>query len=194
MKQFGWNIQVGGDGTLAIPWIKGSDEAADGYNKAAGKSDTGQATKQIDKASSVYSKLKQSKTYTPVQFQGTVKVGGKTRDVSRRVYQRKGIDWNAVDDEGLTNLQRMKKGRPPIGPDGKQIELHHVIQKEAGPMVEIMELTHDQYHKQLHKLVEDGNSFRNDPVLSKQYDNFRRKYWRWRYKQVKEQLEKDQID
>ncbi|OYD07741.1 hypothetical protein [Paludifilum halophilum] len=37
MKQLGWNIEVGGDGTLAMPWIRGADEAADGYRKAAGK-------------------------------------------------------------------------------------------------------------------------------------------------------------
>lgn len=30
----------------------------------------------------------------------------------------------------------------------------------------------------------DGGSFRNDPVLKRQYDNFRSKYWRWRAKQI----------
>ncbi|WP_246064896.1 HNH/ENDO VII family nuclease [Melghirimyces algeriensis] len=107
--------------------------------------------------------------------------------MSRRIYQRKDIDWKAVDpNTGLSNLQLAKKGRAPIGPDGNQIELHHVIQKETGPMVEIMELTHDQYHRQLHGLVGNGRSFSNDPVLDKQYNNFRKKYWRWRARQIQD--------
>ncbi|MFC4076161.1 HNH/ENDO VII family nuclease [Salinithrix halophila] len=147
-----------------------------------------QAATKTEKVGLVYQGLKNSKTYSPADFEGTVKVGGQVRDVSRRVYQRKDIDWNAMDPEtGLTNFQLAKAGRPPIGTDGKQIELHHVIQKEAGPMVEIMELTHDQYHKQLHGLIGNGKSFRNDPVLGKQYNNFRKKYWRWRARQMQEE-------
>jgi hypothetical protein len=96
------------------------------------------ANQTTQKASIVYQGLKNSKTYTPVQFKGTVKVDKQTRDISWKVYQRNDIDWYATDGDGLSNLQRMKEGRPPIGSDGKQIELHHVIQKESGPMVEIM--------------------------------------------------------
>ncbi len=42
----------------------------------------------------------------------------------------------------MTNLERMQAGRPPIGSDGNPIQLHHVLQKEVGPMVEIQETTH----------------------------------------------------
>lgn len=34
-------------------------------------------------------------------------------------------------------------------------------------------------------LVGDGNSFRHDEDLKKQYENFRRKYWRWRARAYK---------
>jgi hypothetical protein len=51
-------------------------------------------------------------------------------------------------------------------------------------MVEIPASMHDEYNRILHGLVENGGSFRNDPVLKKQYDNFRSKYWRWRAKQI----------
>ena len=77
----------------------------------------------------------------------------------------------------------MLNGEAPIGNDGRPIQLHHVIQKESGPMVEIREVTHTEYHRVLHGLVSKGNSFRNDPVLDRQYKNFRRKYWKWRAEQ-----------
>lgn len=119
--------------------------------------------------------------FTPIQFKGSVKVNGMERDVSRRVYQRNDIDFNYYDsEEGMTNLQRMMEGYAPIGKDGKPIELHHVLQKEAGPMVEIHELTHREYQKQLHGLRGYGESFRNDKTLSRQYSSFRRFYWKWR--------------
>ncbi|WP_342771454.1 HNH/ENDO VII family nuclease [Brevibacillus gelatini] len=124
-------------------------------------------------------------TYTPVEYKGTTKVEGQTRDISRRVYQRSDIDWNQVDPEtGLTNLELMKKGRPPYWKDGTKVELHHTIQLEPGPMVELPASLHDEYSKILHGLVENGGSFRNNPALEKQYNNFRSKYWRWRARQL----------
>ncbi|MGD6817088.1 HNH/ENDO VII family nuclease [Metabacillus sp. 113a] len=47
-------------------------------------------------------------------------------------------------------------------------------------MVEIAELTHDKYDSTLHGLVENGNSFRNNPELEKMYNNFRSNYWKMR--------------
>ena len=121
------------------------------------------------------------KIYTPVEYNGTVKVNGEVKDVSRRVYQRNDIDINYFDETtGLTNLERMQARKPPIGTDGNPLELHHVLQQEAGPMAELREITHQQYYSQLHGLVENGASFRNNPLLNKQYNNFRYNYWKWR--------------
>ena len=126
-----------------------------------------------------------TKLYSPVEYKGSVKVNGEVRDVSRRVYQRNDIDINYYDEvTGLTNLERMQAGKPPIGSDGKPIQLHHILQREAGPMVEIRETTHQGYYSQLHGLIEDSASFRNDPILNKQYNNFRRSYWKWRAEQI----------
>lgn len=126
------------------------------------------------------------KHFTPIQYEGTVKVFGNEVDVSRKVYQRHDINFNYYDERtGMTNLERMQHGRAPIGKDGKAIQLHHVIQKESGPVVEIREVTHQEYYHTLHGLVEKGDSFRNDPVLDKQYNNFRSAYWKWRAKQYK---------
>lgn len=121
------------------------------------------------------------KIYTPVEYKGTVKVNGEVKDVSRRVYQRNDIDISYFDETtGLTNLERMQAGKPPIGTDGNPVELHHVLQQEVGPMAELREITHQQYYSQLHGLVGNGASFRNDPLLNKQYNNFRYNYWKWR--------------
>lgn len=80
----------------------------------------------------------------------------------------------------------MEKGKSPyIVIDGveSKVELHHLIQKEPDGMVEIAESTHDKYGSILHGLVEKGNSFRNNPDLEKQYNNFRRNYWKMRANQ-----------
>lgn len=129
---------------------------------------------------------KKGRVFSRVQFEGSVKVGGVERDVSRRVYQRNDIDFNYRDATGRTNLQRMKDGDAPIGNDGQPIQLHHVLQKESGPMAEVREVTHTEYHRTLHGLVGSGGSFRNNKELAKQYANFKKKYWRWRANQYME--------
>ena len=66
--------------------------------------------------------------YTPVEYTGTVKINGEVRDVSRRVYQRRDIDFEYSDDStGMTNLERMQEGQPPIGSDGRPIQFHHIL-------------------------------------------------------------------
>ena len=61
------------------------------------------------------------KNYTPVQYEGTVKVGGVERDVSRRVYQNNEINWEHVDkDTGLTNLQIAEGGMRHMDRTGKR--------------------------------------------------------------------------
>ena len=80
----------------------------------------------------------------------------------------------------------MLRGNAPIGRDGKPIELHHVLQKEVGPMAEIHETTHQEYKRILHGLKGYGDSFRNDKTLDKQYKNFKNLYWKWRAKKYME--------
>lgn len=122
-----------------------------------------------------------SKIFTRVQYEGTVTVGGEVRDISRRVYQRNDIDFEYVDSTtGKSNFDLMRAGRAPIGNDGLPVQLHHVLQTESGPMVEIREITHEEYNRILHSLGIRNTSFRNDPILDRQYSNFRRQYWKWR--------------
>jgi hypothetical protein len=79
----------------------------------------------------------------------------------RRVYQRNDLfDPHAVDANGMTNVERMKKGRPPIGHDGESVNLHHMIQKEPGTLAEVGGRFHSVNKKNLHGLVESKRSFR----------------------------------
>jgi hypothetical protein len=45
-------------------------------------------------------------------------------------------------------------------------------------MAELTATTHQKFSSQLHGLIESGRSFRNDPVLNKQYNDFRREWWK----------------
>ncbi|MGM0798599.1 MAG: T7SS effector LXG polymorphic toxin [Bacillota bacterium] len=125
--------------------------------------------------------------YEAYEIDGKVKVKGQPRDVNRRVYTMKDIDLNQKNRKGLTNLQLMKNGNAPFAKDGTQINLHHLIQEEPGNMLEIPESWHNKYSDVLHGLKENGQSFRNDPVLDKQYKSFRRRYWKWRAQQFENQ-------
>lgn len=101
-----------------------------------------------------------SRIFTPVYYKGSVIVNGVKRDVSRKVYQRNDINFDYVcKNTGENNLHRMLKGNAPYGRDGRPIELHHVLQKEAGPMSEIREITHKEYKRILHGLNRSGESF-----------------------------------
>ena len=92
-------------------------------------------------------------------------------------------------EAGATNLDLMKSGNAPIGIDGKQINLHHILGQEPGPMIELTQSTHKKYHRQLHGLIEKGRSFRNDPNLAKQYKDFKARYWEERAKQMLNKIE-----
>ena len=121
--------------------------------------------------------------YEAYEIKGKVKAKGKVKDVSRRVYTMKDIDINQKTEFGVTNLQLMKNGNAPYAKDGTQINLHHLIQEEPGPMLEIPNSLHTKYSDVIHKLKTDGESFRNDKVLKAQYESFRKRYWKWRAKQ-----------
>ncbi|MBR6954675.1 MAG: hypothetical protein IKH77_06535 [Clostridia bacterium] len=54
------------------------------------------------------------------------------------------INWDLVDENGFTNLQRVTKlDLAPIDQAGKSYELHHIGQKADAPLAI---LTHDQHH------------------------------------------------
>jgi hypothetical protein len=106
----------------------------------------------------------------------------------RPVYQRNDLfDIKAVDANGVTNLERMRKGRPPIGVDGERVILHHTIQQEPGPIAEVGGGFHTKNTDTLHGLVEDKSSFRYSPdgkttEAEKEFRRWSYHYWKYRAK------------
>jgi len=70
------------------------------------------------------------------------RVGGKGEGV-RPVDPPAGYREAGAFDLTPDNLARMEKGRPPIGRDGKPVELHHRGQSPEGPLDEMTSRTHD---------------------------------------------------
>ena len=50
---------------------------------------------------------------------------------------RDDIDLEQEDEDGITNRERMERGRPPITKDGEEVELHHIGQKQNSPLAEL---------------------------------------------------------
>ncbi len=110
----------------------------------------------------------------------------------RTVYQRDDLfDPNFLDPEtGLTNRQRMAKGKAPIGIDGEEINLHHLTQDEPGSMVELTAAKHTEDSKVLHmyrnqhdKYWRDGDGrkhrYRSAPPSMNRgpFNRWKEKYW-----------------
>lgn len=76
----------------------------------------------------------------PVQFSGN------------KVYQRNDLfDPKYIDPKsGKTNLQLMERGRAPISHDSKSVNLHHMTQKQGGPIAEVTQTFHKDNHSVIH--------------------------------------------
>jgi A nuclease of the HNH/ENDO VII superfamily with conserved LHH len=109
----------------------------------------------------------------------------------RRVYQQSNLfDPKTVDVNGLTNLQRMEKGKPPIGYDGEPVNLHHLTQAEPGSLAEVGGRFHEENTKILHGLAKPGQSFRHskDGKLTeaeKAFNRYKYSYWKQRAEDFK---------
>ena len=80
----------------------------------------------------------------------------------------------AVDEMGRTNIQRMQNGRAPIGYDGNPVNIHHVNQSNAGPLVEMSATSHQQ--PGLHT-----NTGQSPSLIDRNaFNQWRTDYWQWR--------------
>jgi hypothetical protein len=68
----------------------------------------------------------------------------KTAQGKRTVLARD-LDMNLVDENGLTNLERMKNGLNPLDEDGVPFEYHHVGQKNDGALAILSRKEHDSH-------------------------------------------------
>jgi RHS repeat-associated protein len=84
-----------------------------------------------------------------------------------------------------TDLNRMEKGKPPIGGDGKPVELHH---PEGNPKAQVQEMTQTEHRGA-------GNYSKNHPEGNRQPSRIdrneaarqRRQHWKKRVEEIKEQ-------
>ena len=60
----------------------------------------------------------------------------------KKCFVRDDIDLDQKDEDGITNRERMERGRPPITNTGEDIELHHVGQKQNSPLAELTMVQH----------------------------------------------------
>jgi len=94
-----------------------------------------------------------------------------------KVFQRNDlINPKLVDGRGRTNLERMKKGLAPLGPDGKSINLHHMTQRHNGAIAEMTQTFHQKNSKVIHINPNSVPSGINRAVFNK----WRSAYWKSR--------------
>ena len=92
-----------------------------------------------------------------------------------KVFQRDDlIDLALKDSRGRTNLERMGKGLAPLGPDGKSINLHHLIQTHDGAIAEVTQTMHQKYNKVLH--INDNTV--PSGIDRDAFNTWRRAYWK----------------
>lgn len=86
------------------------------------------------------------------------------------------IDLNYVDENGLTNFQRMLNGKPALDPTGKPYELHHLGQKIDSPLAI---LTHEEHvGKENNKIWHVLTSGFENPSSQKEWAAIRKEFWK----------------
>ncbi len=111
--------------------------------------------------------------------------------------ERTDIDWNAKIPQdridrmrslygketadkwaGKTNMDLIKEGKAPYGPDGEQINLHHIGQKADSPLAELTDTEHKKNDAILHDKTKSSEI--NRPVFRLE----REAYWKNKYIQM----------
>lgn len=88
------------------------------------------------------------------------------------------VDPSRVDSQtGLTNLDLMKNGLAPYGPDGKKVNLHHMLQTQDGPIAEVTQSFHQQNSGAIHM---DSGSDIPFGINRSQFERWKKDYWRSR--------------
>lgn len=78
------------------------------------------------------------------------------------------VDFNLIDDNGLTNLQRMERGLAPLDVNGNSYELHHIGQEANATLAMLTKEQHDSIA--LHGFKDVSEIDRN--AFAKQRKNF----------------------
>lgn len=96
------------------------------------------------------------------------------------------IDLKLKDAQGLSNLERMKKGRPPIAnKKGETYTLHHIGQDKNSPLAELKDSVHKKYDNILHDKNKPSNIDRD--AFARQ----RAEYWKARAADLESKMAKN---
>lgn len=95
-----------------------------------------------------------------------------------KVYQRNDLfDPGYVDPKsGKTNIELMQGGRAPIGADGKSVNLHHMLQSQDGPIVEVTQ----SFHKENHGTIHINDNSIPSGINRSEFNKWRSDYWKQR--------------
>lgn len=93
---------------------------------------------------------------------------------------RDDIDLDVVDDDGRTNLERMKGGNAPLDSNGRPIELHHIGQKADSPLAE---LTRDEHRGKTNDIILHDKT--NESLIDRaEFQKEKKEYWQARAQQL----------
>ena len=99
-------------------------------------------------------------------------------------YQRNDlINPMQITGTGKTNLELMKASKAPFGPDGKRVNIHHMLQHQEGALAEMTETFHQQYSAVIHinpSSIPSG-------IDRKAFNKWRGEYWKNRAKDFEKQ-------
>lgn len=102
---------------------------------------------------------------------------------------RSDIDMNAKDPFGRTNEQRMEKGLSPVSKEGSPIELHHIGQKNDGPLAELTKGEHQSSDNT--KILHDSS--KSSEIERGKFDTIRKNHWKDRVgEEVKDEIKNSQ--
>jgi filamentous hemagglutinin len=68
----------------------------------------------------------------------------------------------------------MEMGRAPIGKDGKSVNLHHMLQKQDGPIAEVTQ----SFHKDNHATIHINDNSIPSGINRADFNKWRSNYWK----------------
>lgn len=99
-----------------------------------------------------------------------------------KVYRRNDLFDPHLIVEGESNLERMARGRAPIGHDMEPVQIHHLNQANEGPVVEVSTTFHRDHSKTIH--INSGTKIPSG-VDRDSFDAWRERYWTHRSAELK---------
>ncbi|EJF86709.1 hypothetical protein ME1_01363, partial [Bartonella vinsonii subsp. arupensis OK-94-513] len=128
----------------------------------------------------------------PIEAEFEMTYKGEKITQKNKVYQREDLfDPNKIvklRKNGkivwVTNIDRMKAGRAPIGFDGHPVELHHMLQIQDSPIAEISRKFHQEHTSVIHIYPKTQKSL----IDRDMFDRWRPQYWKERAKAIEEKM------